>query len=130
MRKLFSDVILRRPMLHNKFALEKENGISDYLIDPDVPLKQIIKASGIPNLDIITSGFIPPNPSELISSPRTDKLIEELKSLYDYILFDTPPIIAVTDALILTKKVDLTFLVVRAEPHKKVCQTCRIYGEC
>ena len=113
------DMDMRRPMIHNKFALEKENGISDYLIDPDVPLKQIIKASGVPNLDIITSGFIPPNPSELISSPRTDKLIEELKSQYDFIFFDTPPIIAVTDALILTKKVDLTFFVVRCGTTEK-----------
>ncbi len=107
------DMDMRRPMVHNKFGVEKENGLSDYLIDNDVPLEQVVKASGIPNLDVITSGFIPPNPSELISSSQTDKLIEDLRARYDFILFDTPPIIAVTDALILTKKVDLTFIVVR-----------------
>ena len=106
------DMDMRRPMVHNKFGVEKENGLSDYLIDNDVPLEQVVKASGIPNLDVITSGFIPPNPSELISSSQTDKLIEDLRARYDFILFDTPPIIAVTDALILTKKVDLTFIVV------------------
>ncbi|MGB4309977.1 MAG: polysaccharide biosynthesis tyrosine autokinase [Candidatus Cloacimonadaceae bacterium] len=107
------DMDMRRPMIHNKFGIEKENGLSDYLIDPDVSIEQVTKATGIPNLDVITSGFVPPNPAELISSARTDILLEELKAHYDFVLFDTPPIIAVTDALILTKKVDLTFLVVR-----------------
>ena len=107
------DMDMRRPMIHNKFGIEKENGLSDYLIDPDVSVEQVTKATGIPNLDVITSGFVPPNPAELISSARADILMEELKAHYDFVLFDTPPIIAVTDALILTKKVDLTFLVVR-----------------
>ena len=71
------DMDMRRPTIHSKFALEKENGVSDYLIDPEVTLDQVVKDSGIQNLDIITSGFVPPNPSELIASPRTDVLIEE-----------------------------------------------------
>ncbi|HRY84100.1 MAG TPA: polysaccharide biosynthesis tyrosine autokinase, partial [Candidatus Cloacimonadota bacterium] len=112
-RVVLIDMDMRRPMIHNKFGIEKENGVSDYLIDPEVRVEQVIKQSGIVNLDVITSGFVPPNPSELISSYRTDKLIQELKERYDFILFDTPPIIAVTDALILTKKVDMTFVVVR-----------------
>ena len=110
---LLVDMDMRRPVIHSKFGIEKENGLSDYLIDPDVTLDQVIKNSGINNLDVITSGFVPPNPSELISSARADNMIEELRTRYDYVLFDTPPIIAVTDALILTKKVDLTFIVVR-----------------
>jgi len=110
---LLMDMDLRRPTLHNKFDLEKENGTSDFLIDPEVSVDQVIKPTGIQNLDVITSGFIPPNPSELIASPRTDVLLEELKSRYDYVLVDSPPLIAVTDALILTKKVDMTYLVVR-----------------
>jgi tyrosine-protein kinase Etk/Wzc len=107
------DMDLRRPTVHSKLGLEKENGTSDFLIDPEVSVEQVIKPSGIANLDVITSGFIPPNPSELIASPRTDVLLEELKSRYDYVLVDSPPLIAVTDALILTKKVDMTYLVVR-----------------
>ncbi|MDD2228998.1 MAG: polysaccharide biosynthesis tyrosine autokinase, partial [Candidatus Cloacimonetes bacterium] len=67
---LLVDMDMRRPTIHAKFALEKENGVSDYLIDPDVTIDQVVKASGILNLDIITSGFVPPNPSELIASPR------------------------------------------------------------
>ncbi|HOH47718.1 MAG TPA: polysaccharide biosynthesis tyrosine autokinase, partial [Candidatus Cloacimonadota bacterium] len=113
------DMDMRRPMIHNKFGIEKENGVSDYLIDPDVSLDQVIKPSGIANLDLVTSGFVPPNPSELIASVRTDMLISSLRDRYDYILFDTPPVIAVTDALILTKKVDMTFVVVRIGQTEK-----------
>lgn len=112
-RVVLVDMDMRRPTVHTRFNLDKENGSSDYLIDSDLRVEQIVKESGIPNLDIITSGFVPPNPSELIASNRFDKMIKELKSIYDYILFDTPPVIAVTDALILTKKVDMTFVVVR-----------------
>ena len=118
-RVILIDCDLRRPMIHTKFSTEKENGSSDYLIDPDIQLDMIVKPSGILNLDLITSGFVPPNPSELISSPRMEQMIAELKQNYDFILFDTPPIIAVTDALILTKKVDMTFIVVRIDYTEK-----------
>lgn len=113
------DLDLRRPVLHTKFMLDKENGSSDYLIDPDIQVDMIVKPSGILNLDLITSGFVPPNPSELISSPRMEQMIIDLKKNYDYVLFDTPPIIAVTDALILTKKVDMTLVVVRIDQTER-----------
>ena len=61
-------------------------------------------------MDIITSGPIPPNPSELLSSERVNQLIERIKDNYDFILFDSPPTIAVTDAVILSSKVDGVFL--------------------
>ena len=66
-RVLLVDMDMRRPVIHSKFGIEKENGLSDYLIDPDVTMDKVIKNSGINNLDVITSGFVPPNPSELIS---------------------------------------------------------------
>ncbi|HNW99850.1 MAG TPA: polysaccharide biosynthesis tyrosine autokinase [Candidatus Cloacimonadota bacterium] len=107
------DLDLRRPMIQNKFMLDKENGVSDYLIDSNLTVAQVAKHTEIPNLDIITSGFIPPNPSEMLSSKRFDELILDLKENYDFILFDSPPVIAVTDALILAKKVDMLLLIVR-----------------
>lgn len=113
------DMDMRRPTIHSKFNIDKENGSSDYLIDPDVKIHQIIKETGIMNLSVITSGFVPPNPSELIASSRMDQMISDLRNEFDYILFDTPPIIAVTDALILTKKVDMTFVVVRCGQTEK-----------
>ena len=113
------DMDMRRPTIHSKFGLNKENGSSDYLIDVDAKIQDVIKDPGIPNLSVITSGFVPPNPSELIASPRFDEMISELKQEFDFILFDTPPVIAVTDALILTNKVDMTFLVIRSGHTEK-----------
>jgi capsular exopolysaccharide synthesis family protein len=107
------DLDLRRPMIQNKFMLDKENGVSDYLIDANLTVAQVAKHTEVPNLDVITSGFIPPNPSEMLSSKRFDELILDLKENYDFILFDSPPVIAVTDALILAKKVDMLLLIVR-----------------
>ncbi len=107
------DLDLRRPMIQNKFMIDKENGVSDYLIDSNLTVAQVAKHTEIPNLDVITSGFIPPNPSEMLSSKRFDELILDLKENYDFILFDSPPVIAVTDALILAKKVDMLLMIVR-----------------
>ena len=107
------DIDMRRPTIHTKFGLTKDNGSSDYLIDDTLSVEDVVKHSGIPNLDVITSGFIPPNPSELIASARMDQFIRELEDIYDYILFDSPPIIAVTDAIIMSKKVDKVLLVLR-----------------
>lgn len=107
------DIDMRRPTIHTKFGLTKDNGSSDYLIDDTLLVGDVVKNSGIPNLDVITSGFIPPNPSELLSSERMDQFIRELESIYDYVLFDSPPIIAVTDAIIMSKKVDKLLLVLR-----------------
>ncbi|OQX93141.1 MAG: hypothetical protein B6I17_04035, partial [Tenericutes bacterium 4572_104] len=113
------DIDMRRPTIHTKFGIKKENGASDYLIDDTITVDDIVKPSGISNLDIITSGFIPPNPSELLSSDRMDNFIAELKSKYDYVIFDTPPVIAVTDAIIMAKKVDKLFLVLRVAHTEK-----------
>lgn len=113
------DFDLRRPMVHNIFELERNNGSSDYLADENLPLKSIVKNTKIENLYVITSGMIPPNPSELIASSRTDQLIEEAKKMFDFVLFDMPPVIAVTDAMIMAKKVDMLALVIRVNNTEK-----------
>jgi tyrosine-protein kinase Etk/Wzc len=112
-KTLLIDCDMRRPTIHNLFYLKREQGLSKYLTDGQIPLSEVVKPSGIPNLSLITSGYVPPNPSELLSSKRMDMLIEQAKKDYDYTIFDSPPIIAVTDALILSKKVDSLVLVVR-----------------
>ncbi|MEA2103383.1 MAG: polysaccharide biosynthesis tyrosine autokinase [Candidatus Cloacimonadota bacterium] len=109
------DCDMRRPMQHNLHFLEKENGLSKYLQSETCQLSEIIKHTDAENLDIITSGHVPTNPSELLASPRMDELLDELKKEYDYVLLDSPPIIAVTDALILAKKVDALVLVLRVD---------------
>ncbi len=114
------DLDLRRPRIHSMFHIPKENGISDFLVDKSAKLETYIKKCSVPNLDILTSGYIPPNPSELLASGRMDEAIHILKQKYDYILFDAPPVIAVTDAMILSKKVDAMFLVVRIAQADKL----------
>ena len=107
------DLDLRRPMIHNLFNFEKENGISDFISEAPLEYKSYIKRGFTHNLDIITSGIIPPNPSELLASKNMNILLEELSKEYDYILIDSPPAIAVTDSMVLASKVDLMLLVVR-----------------
>lgn len=107
------DLDLRRPVVHTLFDREKEIGVSDYLVDKSTVLERFIKKSKIPNLDIMTSGFIPPNPSELLASHRMDEFHANLKEKYDWILFDSPPAIAVTDTMVLAHKATIMILVVR-----------------
>jgi len=114
------DLDLRRPRVHSMFFVPKEHGISDFLMDKSTRIESFIKSCSVPNLDIITSGFIPPYPSELLASVRMDEAIKTLKTKYDFILFDAPPVIAVTDAMILSKKIDCVFLVVRVAQANKL----------
>lgn len=112
-KTLWIDCDLRRPVGHNVFCTEKEPGIVNVLVG-NKTLDEAIKHSGIPNLDILTSGPIPPNPSELLGSQRMLDLLEQLKLRYDNIIIDTPPVAAVTDAVILSTLVDAYILVTRA----------------
>jgi len=107
------DLDLRRPMQHNIFSVDKENGVSDFLVDKKADLGSLIFKTEVPNLDLVTSGFIPPNPSELLASKRMDEALAYLKANYDYVLLDSPPVIAVTDSMVLANKVDILSLVVR-----------------
>lgn len=113
------DLDLRRPMVHKIMDFDKEIGISDFLMDKSTEIESIIKKSNVNNLDIITSGIIPPNPSELLASKRMDEAIENLKEKYDYVLFDSPPVIAVTDSMVMANKVDLLILAVRVDQADK-----------
>ncbi len=105
------DADLRRPVVHSIFGLEKDEGLTNYLMD-DISFEQMIKPSIMENLYIIPSGVLPPNPSELLASEKMKALLEKLREEFDFILFDTPPIIAVTDAAILSTIVDGAILVV------------------
>ncbi len=77
-------------------------------------LPEAVRSTKIDNLFLITSGILPPNPSELLSSQAMEKFVEETSSTYDIALFDTPPVIAVTDAAVLATKLDGCVLVVRS----------------
>lgn len=99
-RVLLVDSDLRRPNIHNIFKVENTAGLSN-IIGKMGNFEEVVHRDVLPNLDILPSGTIPPNPSELLCSTRFKELVEELKDQYDYVIFDTPPIGVVSDALLL-----------------------------
>ncbi|QOG03761.1 polysaccharide biosynthesis tyrosine autokinase [Flavobacterium sp. MDT1-60] len=109
---------LRKPRLADEFNLTTQLGVVNYLIKQN-GLSEITNSTQIPNLDVILSGPIPPNPSELILSDAMKELIDELKQKYDYIILDTPPVGLVSDALELAQYADVTLYIVRQNYTKK-----------
>ncbi len=110
---------MRRPMLHRVFALTNKVGMSTVL-SKNSELKDVIwEHKKIKNLDIVTSGPIPPNPSELMQSGKLEDLIDELRENYDYIIVDAPPMGSITDAIILMKIADISLVVFRSEFSEK-----------
>lgn len=97
---LLIDADLRRPNIHNIFKINNEFGLSN-VISKMTTFEEAVKCDVISNLDILSAGTIPPNPSELMCSNSFIKLMERLKEEYDYIIIDTPPIGVVADALLL-----------------------------
>ncbi len=116
-RVILIDCDLRRPNIHRSFKVSNKHGLSELLIGK-TSLEEV-KMTITKNLDVVTSGNLPPNPSEMIGCKSMEELIDNLKDYYDYIILDTPPVLAVTDAQILTTKADGTILVVRAGKTKK-----------
>jgi tyrosine-protein kinase Etk/Wzc len=112
-RTALLDTDFRRPILHSILGAEQEPGVTNHLAD-EVPLEEIIRKTPVENLDLITCGVIPPNPSELLATEKMKEFVEELKKRYQMILFDTPPVIAVTDAVVLSLLVDGVVLVASA----------------
>ena len=94
------DADLRRPTLHRIFGIKPDCGLSDILLNKSAE-NAIVGIPGL-NLDFLPAGTIPPNPSELLSSKKFASFISELEKIYDYIIIDTPPILAVSDALMLS----------------------------
>jgi len=112
-KTLLVDTDLRRPVLHSIFNLSRSKGISNYLVG-NIELGDIIFKTDIDDLYVMPCGTLPPNPSELLGSKSMKECINELKNQFDIILFDSPPIMAVTDAAVLSSEVDGVILVVKA----------------
>ena len=110
-RTLLIDCDLRKPSLHKKFLIPNDKGITDVLFDKQ-DLKEVIKKIEN-NLYVLPCGTIPPNPAETM-----EEFLDELSINYDYIILDTPPVLAVTDAQLLAAKSDATVLVVKANKTK------------
>jgi capsular exopolysaccharide synthesis family protein len=113
-RTLLVDADLRKPVQHNVFDLQRGPGLSEYLISDVQEVKEIIHPTKIDNLFVITAGGLPPNPSELLGSQRMSALVDQLEHEWDMVLFDSPPIVAVTDASMISAEIDAIAMVVKA----------------
>lgn len=111
------DCDLRKPSLHKRFKISNIIGLSDVLIGKESLSNSVNRYRK--NLMVLTSGKIPPNPSEMLGSRAMTDLLKKLQEEVDYIILDTPPVQAVTDSQILSTKADGTILVVKAEYTKK-----------
>ena len=109
-RVIVIDADLRRPRVHKLFDLENKQGLTNVLVG-QVELKQIISIAGS-DVHVMTSGPIPPNPSELLGSEKMKELVRVLSEHYDMVLFDAPPVNVVTDAVVLSTFVDGVVLAV------------------
>lgn len=106
------DADLRKPRLHKIFGVKNLNGLTKYLT-ADLALEDLLRATPIPTLFLINAGPVPPNPVELLGSEKMAKLIDRLKKNHDFILVDTPPMLAVSDAVVLGPRLDGAIMVVR-----------------
>lgn len=110
---LLIDGDMRRPTQAKLFQRLNHTGLSTLLANQST-LEDTIQTIEKYNIDFIPSGPVPPNPTDLLSSPRLEKVLETCREMYDFIFIDTPPLIDIADGPILASKVDGTFLVVRA----------------
>jgi capsular exopolysaccharide synthesis family protein len=111
-RTLLVDADLRKPRVHKLFGVPAGRGLSS-VIRGECPAADAIQASEVPGLSILPCGPIPPNPAELLTSPRFQELVQELRGQYDFLLIDTPPLLAVTDPAVVTSRVDGVLLTLR-----------------
>lgn len=107
---LLIDCDMRKPMIHRIFELPNR-GVTN-CIATGVSVESVIRKEVSPNLDILTSGPVPPNPSEMIGSEKMTSLLKQAGESYDYVLIDLPPVLPVTDAAVMSAKIDGMILVI------------------
>lgn len=112
-RVLIFDTDMRRPRLHKTLGVSRNKGLSNLILG-DVEADDVIKTTDIPNLYVIPCGPTPPNPAELLLTNRFKAILEEMSTRFDRILLDSPPLLAVTDAVILSKVTDGVIMVAQA----------------
>src|SRR5699024_5815309 len=117
-RTLLLDADLRRPTTHYTFEVQNQRGISTAIVN-DIKAEELAKTTDVDNLELITSGPIPPNPSELLSSDKMDQFFKVLNLQYDMVIVDSPPVLAVTDAQLLSKLTDGTVIVTDVDNNNR-----------
>lgn len=113
-RVLLIDADLRRPRLHKVFDLVQEPGLSNLLVG-QAPASQAVRKTSIPGLHVLPSGTVPPNPSELLESQRFKDFLAQVGRYFDWVLIDSPPVLPVTDAMVLSQHVAGVVLVMSAD---------------
>ena len=118
-KTLLVDSDLRRPTLNATFSIADPKGLTNFLTEKDMPANAVIYKTTVDNLSVMPSGPVPPNPSELIGSRKMAGLIKGLERIYDIVIYDAPPLLSVTDAQLISTRVDGTVLVVREGKTEK-----------
>jgi non-specific protein-tyrosine kinase len=118
-KTILVDADLRRPSLHTIFKASNDAGLTTMFVDGRAMEEPPLQEVGVPNLWLLPSGPLPPNPAELLGSKRMDDALAALKARADIVLFDAPPVIAVTDAVVLGTRVDGVLLVIGAGQTKR-----------
>jgi len=117
-KTLLIDADMRKPIVAASYELdETAKGLSE-LVSMSAELSECIHKTDLEQLDVLPAGIVPPNPLELLSSNRFELVIEELKSRYDYIIIDSPPVVAVSDPRVLASVADGVVFVVKADDTK------------
>ena len=113
-RTILIDADLRKPVQHNVFGMSRGPGLAEYLNGEVDDVESIIHKTKVDNLFLMTAGSLPPNPSELLGSIRMGNLVKEMEKKWDMTLFDSPPIVAVTDSSMISSEIDSLLMVVKA----------------
>jgi len=116
---ILADCDLRRPSLHKLFGLYQTTGLTTMMLDDQAMSEPPLQETGVPGLQLLASGPLPPSPPDLLGSRRMDRVLEALKERADIVLLDAPPVVGVSDAAILATKVDGVMLVVSAGQTKR-----------
>ncbi len=114
LKTVIVDADLRRPTQHEIFQIPNLAGLTELLCSSELEADNYLRMTGIENLQIITSGALPPNPAELLSSKRMEQLLATLNGLADMVIYDTPPVLLVADTAVLSNRMDGTMLVIEA----------------
>ncbi|MFQ5577258.1 MAG: polysaccharide biosynthesis tyrosine autokinase [Anaerolineae bacterium] len=119
LRTIIVDTDLRRPAIHKIFQVPNSGGLTDLLRSPELDVGDQLKSTEFENLQVITSGPLPPNSSEMLGSQRMAHIFKQLEAIADVVIFDSPPVLMVTDATVLSNRVDGVVLVVQAKRTRR-----------
>lgn len=118
LRVTLVDADLRRPRLHKFFQIANRLGLSELFVRPETAPVEVVQATSVPGVSVLTAGTIPPNPAELLGSEKMVNILNEIRDQADFVLIDAPPISPVTDAVVLAQRADGVLLIVRAGETK------------